>query len=329
MRPVSVVLPGLVLLGPRLVLLGPGLVLLGACSSLLGIEDPKPRSDGGADAADDAANDSAIDTQPGTDHLAFSLGDIRIAQNQAVHLRVLHVHMDGTSEDVTATADYGTSDDAVASIDPGAIRAHTQQGTATITATLTPAAPATMTVSVTSFVCHPVINELATGSAASAIDEWVEIYNPCTTTQDVNTWSLVYRAASNVGTVDTNLMATLAGQMAPGEYRLYAGSGFTGTADGPKWTMPSSGILQQTNGAVGLRAGTISTGALVDAVAYGTVSAGHPFIETNPAPAMSNDRSAGRLPFDGKDDGDATHDGDGAADFLITQTPTPRAPNAP
>jgi hypothetical protein len=311
-RPVSVVLPGL--------------VLLGACSSLLGIEDPKPRSDGGAN---DSSIDAPDDTQQGTDHLAFSLGDIRIAQNQVVHLHVLHVHMDGTTDDVTATADYGTSDDAVASVDPGAIRAHAQPGSATITASLGPAIPATMTVGVTSFACHPVINELQTGSPSSAIDEWVEIYNPCTTAQDVNNWSLVYRAANNVGGVDTNLMATLAGSMAPGEYRLYAGIGYTGTSDGTPWSMPTGGIMQQTNGAVGLRAGTISTGPLVDAIAYGTVSAGHPFIETNPTPPMAHGRSAARLPFDGKDDGDATHDGDGAADFLIIQTPTPRAPNAP
>lgn len=318
MRPVSVVLPGL--------------VLLGACASLLGLEDPKPRSDGGADASDDSAIDAPVDTQPGTDHLAFSLGDIRVAQDQVVHLHVLHVHVDGTSEDVTASADYRTSDNAVASVDPGAIRAHGQPGSATITATLGPAAPATMTVGVTSFVCHPVINELQTGdtsgSSTAAADEWVEIYNPCSVAQDVTGWTLVYRAANATTGADTNLMATLAGTMAPGDYRLYAGIGFTGTPDGPPWTNPS-GIMQQTNGAVGLRSGVMTTGPLVDAVAYGTVSAGHPFIETNPTPPMANGRSASRLPFDGKDDGDATHDGDGAADFLIVQTPTPRAPNAP
>jgi hypothetical protein len=305
----------------------PGLVLLGACSSLLGIEDPRPRSDAG----DDAAIDAPDDTQPGIDHLAFSLGDIRVAQNQVVHLHVLHVHTDGTSEDVTASADYRTSDDAVASIDPGVIRAHAQ-GSTTISAMLGPTEPATMTVGVTSFGCHPVINELQTGdtsgSSTAAADEWVEIYNPCSVAQDVTGWTLVYRAATTTGNSDNNLMATLSGTMLPGEYRLYAGVGFTGTTDGPLWTN-ASGILQQTNGAVGLRSGAMSTGPLVDSVAYGAVSAGHPFIETNPTPPMANGRSASRLPFDGNDAGDATHDGDGAADFMIILTPTPRAPNAP
>ena len=52
------------------------LVLLGGCSSLLGIEDPRPRSDGGAP---DGAVDAPDDTQAGIDHLAFNLGDVRIA----------------------------------------------------------------------------------------------------------------------------------------------------------------------------------------------------------------------------------------------------------
>jgi hypothetical protein len=293
------------------------LALLGGCSSLLGIEDPKPRSDGGP---------------PATDHLAFSLGDVRIAQDQTVRLHVLHVHVDGTSEDVTATADYRSSDPSIATAEPGLIRAAGQAGSTTITASLDPAVPATMAVAVTSFVCHPVINELTTGdtsgSSTAAADEWVEIYNPCATAREVTGWTLVYRAAGTVSGGDSNLMATLAGQMAPGEYRLYAGIGFIGTSDGPPWTN-ASGILQQTNGAVGLRAGAMSTGMLVDAVAYGTVSAGHPFIELHPTPAMAHGRSASRLPFDGKDDGDATSDGDGGADFMIILTPTPRAPNAP
>jgi hypothetical protein len=117
--------------------------------------------------------------------------------------------------------------------------------------------------------------------------------------------------------------------MAAGEYRLYAGVGYIGMFDGTPWSTPSSGILQQTNGAVALRAGAITSGPIVDAVAYGAVSPGHPFIELHPTPAMANGRSAARLPFDGKDDGDATSDGDGAADFQIITTATPRAPNAP
>jgi hypothetical protein len=305
------------------------LALLGGCSSLLGIEDPKPRSDGGSP---DGAVDAPDDTQQATDHLTFSLGDVRIAQDQAVHVHVSHVHIDGSTDDVTATADYRSSDTSVASVDPGVIRAGAQAGSTTITAMLGPATPATMAVIVTSFLCHPVINELTTGdtsgSATAAADEWVEIYNPCTTARDVTGWTLVYRAATNVSGGDNNLMATLDGQMAPGEYRLFAGIGFAGTPDGTPWTNPS-GILQQTNGAVGLRAGAMSTGTLVDAVAYGTVSLGHPFVELHATPPMAHGKSASRLPFDGKDDGDATSDGDGAADFQIILTPTPRAPNAP
>jgi hypothetical protein len=49
----------------------------------------------------------------------------------------------------------------------------------------------------------------------------------------------------------------------------------------------------------------------------------HPFIEGSRAPAMMSGRSGARLPFDGKDDGD------GATDFSLVITPTPRALNAP
>lgn len=300
------------------------------CASLLGIDDPKPRSDGSSDAGVDAPDDA----QSGTDHLAFSVGDIRIAQNQMVRLHVLHVHMDGSVDDVTSRADTRSADSAVAIVDMGVIRASAQTGATTITAALPPAAPATITVTVTSFACHPVINELTTGdtsgSSTAAADEWVEIYNPCTTMQDVTGWTLVYRAAGMVSGGDTNLMATLEGQMAPGDFRLYAGVGFVGPSDATPWAGPSgTGIMQQTTGSVGLRAGPVTTGPLVDSVAYGAVPPGHPFIETNPTPPMAHGRSASRLPFDGKDDGDATHDGDGAADFVIILTPTPRAPNAP
>jgi len=122
---------------------------------------------------------------------------------------------------------------------------------------------------------------------------------------------------------DSTFMILLAGQLPPGELRLFAGDGYPGSSDGT-WGQPApNGIMGQNNGAVGLRAGPMTTGPLVDAVAYGTVTPGHPFLGSSAAPALSNGRSAARLPFDGKD-GD-----DGAADFAIAASPTPRALNAP
>jgi hypothetical protein len=281
------------------------LVLFAGCSSLLGIENPRASDDGG----------------PRTpDHLAFSLTDFKLAQLQTVRLHVQAVFADGAMEDATATATYSSDDPAIATIGgPGLVNG-SQAGTTTITARLGSATPATVNATVTTTRCHPVINELATGSATSPADEYVEVYNGCTVTNDVDTWTLVYRSATAT-TADSTGMVTLAGQMAPGEIRLFAGVGFRGVNDGV-WP-GATGILQQNNGAVGLRAGPVDVGTLVDSIAYGAVTVGHPFIETNPTAAMVNGRSASRLPFDGNDNGD------GAADFMLVPTQTPRALNAP
>jgi hypothetical protein len=293
------------------------LALLGGCSSLLGIETPQPRDDGGTD-ADDAAVDAPDDTAPAQDRLEFSVASLRLARTQIARLRVQFIHLDGATEDVTATASYSSDQTAIATADQGRILAG-QAGAAVITASQGNAAPARLTVTVAPEQCHPVINELQTAGGAGPNDEWVEIYNPCSDAIDVAGWTLDYRAATTTGATDDVLMVTLAGQLEPGDIRLFAGPAFAGNRDGG-WT---TGVLGGTNGAVGLRAGAISSGTLVDAIAYGNALAGHPFIEGNPAPAMMSGRSGARLPFDGKDDGD------GAADISIVTTPTPRALNAP
>jgi hypothetical protein len=286
--------------------------VLGGCSSLLGIEDPRPAGDAGPDGLDAMA----------ADHLAFNVTAVQLSQSQILRLHVQAVFSDGTTQDATAMAAFSSSDPAVASVtEHGVMSTGNQAGTATITAQLGDATPATMTVTVTTAPCHPVINELATGSATSAADEYVELYNGCTVAIGVDGWTLVYRAANAIA-ADSMTMVTLAGQMASGELRLYAGAGFRGNSDGV-WGGGSSGMLQQSNGAVGLRAGPIDIGTLVDSIAYGAVSPGHPFIETNPTMAMMNGRSASRLPFDGNDTGNGT------ADFMIIATQTPRALNAP
>jgi hypothetical protein len=109
------------------------------------------------------------------------------------------------------------------------------------------------------------------------------------------------------------------GRGLPGEIRLFAGPGYPDVAD-DGWT---TGVLQQMNGAVGLRDGAKDIGALVDSLAYGNVAAGHPFIEGTPCAPLSNDKSAARLPFDGNDT-DVN-----VSDFTVVAMPTPRALNAP
>jgi hypothetical protein len=287
-------------------------VLLASCSTLLGIQDPSPGDAGPIDAAVDGGN--------GTDRLTFRFGDFAVAQGQAVQLHVTATHADGGMEDVTATATYTTDNMMVATVpSPGVLHSGTQAGTAAVTVHLGDAT-ATLTVTVTAVACHPVINELQAHGVTSAADEWVEVYNPCTTAINVDGWTLKYRGASTVAGPDSALLSALAGQMEPGELRLFAGEDYQGPSNGT-W-MTGTG-LGRTDGAVGLRSGPMADDPIVDAVAYGAVTPGHPFREANAAPTMVNARSASRLPFDGRDTNNGT------ADFMIVMTPTPRALNAP
>jgi hypothetical protein len=294
--------------------LGLTLVPLVGCSSLLGIKDPTP----------DDRIDGGIDAQP-TDHLMFNVGDFQLAMLQSARVHVVFVHHDGTQENVTTTATYSSNNEPIVKVGGQGViySADTQTGSATITASLAGAAPATVKVAVKVSMCHPVINELTTGTTAhGAADEWVEIYNPCTTAIDVTGWTLKYRGPNTISGMDDNLMMTLPGPtssatMMPGEFRLYAGVGYPGASDGT-WTQ-ATGILGQNGGAVGLRD---MTSAIVDSVGYDTASTANPFTETRAVPGVVYDSSASRRPFDGKDDGD------GASDFVVAM-PTPGALNVP
>jgi hypothetical protein len=299
-------------------------VALSGCSSLLGVSDPHAdvsdanRDGPGSDGGSDAPIDSAIDMAP-VDHIAFNVTSIQLAQQQVARIKATLVFAAGGSQDVTATATWSSDDSTVAAADVGGvITAQLLAGTANITASAA-GLTGTFATNVTATACHPIINEIQAGGAISAADEWVEILNPCAVPIDVEGWTIVYRAASFAGATDTNLMITLTGSLAPGDLKLFAGGGFPGIADGT-W---ASGFMQANNGAVGLRSGPKDIGPLVDAVAYGTVAPGHPFVEGTATPALSNNKSASRVPFDGND---TDH---GGSDFTIVGTPTPRALNTP
>jgi hypothetical protein len=266
---------------------------------------------------------AAADVGPAApDRVIFNLADFRMSQRQSVRLHAIVVLTDGTMQDATPNATYSSDMPAVATVtQPGRVDAGAAAGEATISATIGGARAGTVKATVGTKTGHPVINEFQTGGAASPADEWVEVMNPCTMAVDVTGWTLVYRGANTDGALDTSGMIPLSGSLAPGEIRIYAGEDYPGDSAGT-WT-GATGLMGQNNGAVGLRAGPKDTGPLVDAAAYGTVSPVHPFIEGTPVPAMINDRSAQRLPFDGRD-GD-----DGASDFMLLTATTPNAPNAP
>lgn len=279
------------------------------CSLVLGLEDPT------ADFGDD------VPPPPGADHVTVNLAEVQIAQLQRVRLRVTAVYLDGSMQDATASATYESDNALVAAVGtPGDLDAGAQAGSATITVRLGTARPASVAVTVTPKMCQPVINEFQTGAAGAPSDEWVELLNPCTIPIPVTSWTLVYRGDSTTGTTDSNLLVALSGELQPGEIKLFAGSTFSGMKDG---TLMNG--LGGPSGAIAIRAGALSAGAIVDKLTYGgtAVVGGHPFTEGAPLPSMPAGQSAARLPFDGRD-GD-----NGAADFMLVTTPTPRAPNAP
>ena len=72
-----------------------------------------------------------------------------------------------------------------------------------------------------------------------------------------------------------------------------------------------------------MRSGALSTGTLIDSVAYGNASTS-PFLEGfTTAPTLSNGSSISRWDFDGEDVDDNSYD------FTLSSSPTPRALNYP
>jgi hypothetical protein len=155
--------------------------------------------------------------------------------------------------------------------------------------------------------CVPRINEVMTGEPSAATDEFVELYNPCSTAIDLSSWKLVYRAGTNVNPVSGSDSSTLfafgaGAQIGELKFLVYAGAGFSGSKDG---ALASS--LKDGDGSVGLRD---ATGALRDSVAYGSVTAGNAFVRGSAAPApavVAGGGSIGRVP-DGADTGNNSVD---------------------
>ena len=160
------------------------------------------------------------------------------------------------------------------------------------------------------------VNEFSTGTAASATDEFVELYNAAASPLDLGGYKLVYR--SGAGTSDVALATVPDGTtLAAGAFYLFGGSGYAGAK---KADQSFSAGLAGTAGGIGLRD---PTGKLADSAGYGTAT--NIFVETRPAPAPPATAAPGssdvRLP-------DGTDTNDNGADFTVTAAPTPGAPNA-
>ncbi|HEY4349244.1 MAG TPA: lamin tail domain-containing protein [Gaiellaceae bacterium] len=159
------------------------------------------------------------------------------------------------------------------------------------------------------------VNEVQTGTTASAADEFVELVNAGATVAEIGGWKVVYRSAA--GTSDTTLATIPSGTtLDPGGFYLLGGAAYAGsvTAD-----QTFSAGLAASGGAAGIRD---ASGALVDSVGWGTAT--NALVETSAATAPAATASPGssiqRLP-DGRDTNA------NATDFTVTATATPRAAN--
>ncbi len=166
--------------------------------------------------------------------------------------------------------------------------------------------------------CHPVFNEVLTGVTGSAVNEWIELYNPCTSAINITGWRVGYRGATTAGALSAADSATLftfpARTIAPMGYVLLAGTGYVGTVDGRL----STGIAD-VGGGIGLRN---AAGTVVDSLGWGTAT--NAFVRVRPAAvaplAAAPGNTIQRRP-------DGTDTSNNMADFHIAMTPTPRGAN--
>jgi hypothetical protein len=159
--------------------------------------------------------------------------------------------------------------------------------------------------------CVPVINELQAASATATGDEWIELYNPCTTAINLNGWKIDYRSAANN---NGGTLVTLTQSIPVGGYLLFVGPMYTGSAT--KDGTLSNGIAQ-SGGAVGL---LTPNDVRADSVSFDMLTTVNDFTEGTPAKNPPKGQSIGRHP-------DGTDTENNNSDFQVYTTPTPRMAN--
>jgi len=107
-----------------------------------------------------------------------------------------------------------------------------------------------------------------TGGTGKTAEDFIELFNPSDTQENLNGFRLVKRTAS--GTVDTLLKSwTTDTFIPPGSFYLWANSGFTGINKAPDTT--TSGTISDNNG-IALRLGPNDTGSIINSVSWGTAN---------------------------------------------------------
>jgi hypothetical protein len=170
--------------------------------------------------------------------------------------------------------------------------------------------------------CGVKVNELLLstlkGTTSRESEEYVELYNSCTTSIKLTGWSLVYRSGANnsgPGNADTQLVVDLTKTISAGGYLLWAGSQYTGTKDGS--------LVNGLSDSAGGVAVVDNHDTIVDSVAYGPVVSGHNFIEGSAAPLPPQTKQPGKVIARTPN---GTDTGDNSSDFVVAD-PTPKASN--
>jgi hypothetical protein len=170
--------------------------------------------------------------------------------------------------------------------------------------------------------CNVKVNELLLstlqGTTSRASEEYVELFNPCSTSKSLKNWSLRYRSAGNnskPSNPDTPLVQDIGKTIPAMGYLLFSGSQYTGSHDGVLL-----GGLSDAGGAVAL---VDDSNAIVDSVAYGSANASNNFAEGQPAPLPPQSPQPGKVIARSPN---GTDTDDNASDFQV-QDPTPKAPN--
>jgi lamin tail-like protein len=161
--------------------------------------------------------------------------------------------------------------------------------------------------------CTIRINEVATGTTTSGLEEFVELYNPCDSALALAGHQLVYRAAA--GASDVVLVADLQVTLAKNSFLVFSGDGYYASVR--QATMTSG--LAELGGGLAVRD---PAGRILDSLGWGTAT--NAFVVGSPAPAPRDraapGRSVARSP-------DGSSHGDNAGDFAVTDQPTPGAAN--
>ena len=121
---------------------------------------------------------------------------------------------------------------------------------------------------------HLVISQFQ-GGGAVAEDEFVEIHNTSNSPIDLNGYRLVYRSQNGQADVMNPFAIWTTSTVIPaGGFYLIAATGYDGAVPADRTYSPSSCAcsMSATNGGLAIRQGANDTGAIIDSVAWGTVT---------------------------------------------------------